>query len=172
MNDLLHLKTDLKGRYGTIVQKRRSLRELEVVIRSLVASLESCASQVIRPESIYWATLANAIAGAVEATKGLLIEAAEIDEIHPIFRFCFFACLGLGFDADVREVCRIFLHIKTAAALSDSRSDLYEKLTMLRRVSTLGLSSLSGQRSLSKIQEETDPNDDEFHADMAFIKRS
>ena len=45
--------------------------------------------------------------------RGLLVEAAEIDEIHPILRFCFFACLGLGFDADVREVCKIFLHIKT-----------------------------------------------------------
>jgi len=171
MNDLLHLNTDLKERYGAIVQKRRSLRELEVVIRSLVASLESCASQVIRPDSIYWAALSNAIAKAVEATKELLAEAEEIDRIHPIYRFCFFACLGLGFNADIREVCRLFLHIKTAAALSGSRSDLYEKLTMLRKVGSLGL-SLSGQRSLSKIQEETDSQDDDNYANMEFSKMS
>lgn len=69
MNDLLHLKTDMIGRYAAIVQKRRSLRELEVVIRSLATSLESCASQVIRPQNVYWAALSNAIAGAVEETK-------------------------------------------------------------------------------------------------------
>lgn len=50
--------------------------------------------------------------------RGLLVEATEIAAFHPVYRFCFFSCLGLGFDADVRELCRLFLHIKTGSANS------------------------------------------------------
>lgn len=69
MNELIQFKTDLKGCYETVVQRRRSLKQLETIVHGLVASLDSCASHVIRPKNLYWTALSNAIAGTVEEAK-------------------------------------------------------------------------------------------------------
>ena len=69
MNDLLQLRADMKERYSSVVQSRKSLRALEEVVCSLSTSLESNANRLIRPDNVYWKVLSNAVAGAVEHSK-------------------------------------------------------------------------------------------------------